>query len=377
MVPLLLWPYLIVYVKGTRVQIRKYLRDPKHHAPLAALVSTSWIFTFYVVIMDFVAIGFAYSANEPTKHTSSHDFVPFGFIILSSIVDLSVLVIAVMLLLALLLLQRFESTDSERCCRTECWFNWFLVGIFCCRKFKDIQSKDDHKNEQTVWLLTGVFVAPFIAFGTHLPYIIVAWVQYPDHAAAISIMYLLSFLYLFITLRFLYLSLPDKTNCCKCCEETVEIGTPETEKADQEDLEKNFQVWKVWAITFLGILVCGFEVWFLAGLLTLPIVEVIDDAPTYIFAFFRTIFILFTGLITYKLLTYKKRSDNTTFLETVVKACKYMYDGGPIPSVETDVRKAALLLSVLMKEHKYHNQQYTENDVHSRADNLWKKAVEA
>ena len=131
------------------------------------------------------------------------------------------------------------------------------------------------------------------------------------------------------------------------------IGSPAVETAEYEELERNnFQVWKVCAITIIGIALCGVEIWLLAGLVTLPIAEVIEDAPTYIYAWFRTILVIVTGLITYKLLTFQ-RSDTTTFLVTLLKACKYLYgqDQNNIPSADTDVEKAAVVLSVIMKQH--------------------------
>ena len=72
----------------------------------------------------------------------------------------------------------------------------------------------------------------------------------------------------------------------------------------------------------------------------------------YIFAWFQTIFVVVTGLITYKLLTFQ-RPDNTTFLVTLLKACMYLYaqDQNDIPSVDSNVEKAAVVLSVIMKQH--------------------------
>jgi len=423
-IPFLLFPFLIVYTKGARRQIRIHLRDPKHHSSLAALVSISCIFSLFVVIMDGVAIHYAYATeNELTKHTNftSEGIVPLCFTAVVFGIDMVAVGIAVFILTTLLVLQCRDSCHFSDSCHytthdlTDSCFNCCFVGIFCCRKISE--SDDDRQNEKTVWLLTIIFIAPFISFGTHFSYIVVAWIQYPDHAGAISIMYILTFVYLFITCRFLYLFLSDNKNAyCKCCRGcfakfgfavactlwgrcvdkycagTGDIESPELESIDHEDSERgDFQVWKVCVITLVGILVCGFEAWFIAGLVTLPIVEVIDDAPTYIFTFLQTIFVVFTGLITYKLFTYKL-SDDTTFLATMVKACKYIYAEGQvkIPSADTDVEKAAVLLSVLIKEHKSTKESpksgtdegnggvradEQNRKVDERADELWGKTI--
>ena len=53
------------------------------------------------------------------------------------------------------------------------------------------------------------------------------------------------------------------------------------ETAEYEELErKNFKVWNVLLITTIGIAFCGVEIWLIAGQVTLPIAEIIEDAPT-------------------------------------------------------------------------------------------------
>lgn len=361
-IPILLCPFMIIYMKGARRQIRFYLRESNHHASLAALTSISLIFSLFVVGMDVAAVYFAYKENELITYVNFNPHnVIFSFIPVVLVIDLLALLFALVIIFTLACnfcicpswckprkvaeccrcccsipatppeasrpSESVWSNCKDTCCHgrkncckfddaTDCCFSLFLAAIFCFRKLKssdDCQNGQDGKNgqgsgqngqgggqneqggsqnEQKVWLLTIVFVAPFIAFGTHFTYIVIAWIQYPDHAGAISIMYILTFLYLFITFRFLYLCLSDNMTWCKGTKikkDDIErgIGSPAAETAEYEELERNnFKVWKVLLITTIGIAFCGVEIWLIAGLVTLPIAEVIEDAPTYIYAWF-------------------------------------------------------------------------------------------
>ena len=112
-------------------------------------------------------------------------------------------------------------------------------------------------------MVTITFASSFVSFGTHFPYIIIAWIEYPDHAAAIAIIYALSFLYYFVTFRYLYQFLPNNladlcscwrrccgsSGCCSCgcCESSgssVELPADEMAECIQAEMEE-FNVWKV------------------------------------------------------------------------------------------------------------------------------------
>ena len=76
---------------------------------------------------------------------------------------------------------------------------------------------------------------------------------------------------------------------------------------------EEFNVWKVLVMVGISLVLAGFEIWFLAGFVQLPVAQIIDDAPRYIFAFFQTMLVVLSGLLTYKLLTFHI-TDTSTFL---------------------------------------------------------------
>ena len=451
--PVLLFPFLIMLVKGARAQIRTRIRDPQHHSSLAALVSFSFVFSVFVVVMDSVAVHFAYSSENALANVlPTGNNVPFHFLPAILALDGIALLIATVVLFTLC------------CCRKEfqlrCCFNFWLCSVFCCRSFSNNNhcktdctaflkhclsvfkfwrycrkksthtedtsqtsrpgdtsqtsrpgdtsqtsrpgdtsqtsrpgdtsqtsrpgdtsqtsqpgsaQTDEYKNgnEQQVWLLTITFVSSFVAFGTHFPYIIIAWIEYPDHAGAIAIMYALSFLYYFVTFRQMYRFLPNNKAGCECCPgsgSSVESPADEMAKCIQSEME-GFKIWKVWVMIFSGIFLVGIEIWFIAGLVQLPIAQVIDDAPRYIFAFFQTMVVVLSGLLTYKLLKFHV-TDTSTFFTTMVQACKHLSTKSDKPKPVSDMERAAVLLGVIVHQHSNSTPAGTCGDVNE----LWNDA---
>ena len=297
--PVLFFPFLIVFVKSARAQIRTRIRNPQNHSSLAALVSLFFVFSVFVVAMDITAVHFAYSSNNVFAMMNFSDITPFYFLPVVLSIDAIALLIAICVLFTLC------------CCHdSPCCIRFWLCGIFCCQSFSEEascrsdcadcckgpfsclkflfcyccrykncscyekslpQTEGGNKNEQKVWLLTLTFASSFVAFGTHFPYIIIGWIEYPDHAGAIATMYALSFLYFYVTFQYLYQFLPnnmaDLCSCCRrccgssgccscgCCDSSgssVESPADEMAECIQAEME-GFKIWKVWVM--VGILV--------------------------------------------------------------------------------------------------------------------------
>ena len=365
-IPVLLFPFLIVFVKGARVRIRTHIKNPQHHSSLAALVSLSFVFSAFVVGMDITAAYFAYGYNNVLAMVlPADDNIPFYFLLAVLSADGIALLIAGGVLVTL-------------CCSSlhSYCFNFWLFSIFCCQPF----SEDKNENEQKVWLLTITFASSFVALGTHFPYIIVAWIEYPDHAGAIAIMYTLSFLYFFVTLRYLYQFLPnnlaDLRSCRSCGRSDGSVESPANEMAKWIQAEKEgFKVWKVLVMVGISLVLAGLEIWFIAGFVQLPIAQIIDDAPRYIFAFFQTMVVVLSGLLTYKLLTFHV-TDTSTFFTTMVQACKHLSIKSDKPKPVTDMERAAVLLGVIVHQNSNSTLAGTHGEVNNKdANKLWNDTV--
>lgn len=198
-IPILLCPFMIIYMKGARRQIRFYLRESNHHASLAALTSISLIFSLFVVGMDVAAVYFAYKENELMTYVNFNPHnVIFSFIPVVLVIDLLALLFALVIIFTLACnfcicpsrckpskvaiakccwcccivpatppenapeasqpSQSVWSNCKDTCCygrkncckfddATDCCFSLFLAAIFCFRKLK---SSDDCQNEREV-----------------------------------------------------------------------------------------------------------------------------------------------------------------------------------------------------------------------------------
>ena len=446
-IPVVLFPFLIVFVKSARAKVRTHIRNPQHHSSLAALVSLSFVFSMFVVAMDAVAVHYAYRYNNVFAMMNFSDITPFYFLPVVLSIDLITLATSTFVLLTLccchdsplrccirfwlcgiFCCQSFSEEESCRCdcdcnpfscCKyllSFCCKNWlcckkvpqteFLFCCYCCR-YKDCsccekslpQTEGGNKNEQKVWLLTITFASSFVAFGTHFPYIIIGWIEYPDHAVAIAIMYALSFLYYFVTFRYLYQFLPnnlaDLCSCCRrccgssgCCScgycgscrccgsSSSSVESPADEMAECIQAEKEgFKVWKVLVMVGIGLVLAGFEIWFIAGFVQLPVAQIIDDAPRYILAFFQTMLIVLSGLLTYKLLTFHV-TDTSTFFTTMIKACKHLSIKSDKPKPVSDMERAAVLLGVIVHQNSNSTPAGTNGEANNNdANKLWNDTV--
>ena len=411
--PLLFFPFLIVFVKSARAQIRTRIRNPQNYSSLAALVSLFFVFSVFVVAMDITAVHSAYSSNNVFTMMNFSDITPFYFLPVVLSIDLIALATSTFALLTLCCCH----DSALRCC-----IRFWLCGIFCCQSFSEEpscrsdyddcckdpfsclkflfccyccrnkncsccekslpQTEGGNKNEQKVWLLTITFASFFVAFGTHFPYIIIAWIEYPDHAGAIGTMYTLSFLYFFVTLRYLYQFLPnnmaDLCSCCRrCCGSSGgSVESPADEMANYVHSEmEGFKIWKVLVMVGIGLVLAGLEIWFIAGFVQLPVAQIIDDAPRYIFVFFQTMVVVLSGLLTYKLLTFHV-TDTSTFFTTMVKACKHLSNKSDKPKPVSDMEKAAVLLGVIVHKNSNSTLAGTHGEVNNNdANKLWNDTV--
>ena len=422
--PVLFFPFLIVFVKSARAQIRTRIRNPQNHSSLAALLSLFFVFSVFVVAMDITAVHYAYSSNNVFKMMNFSDITPFYFLPVVLSIDLITLATSTFVLLTLCCCHdsalrcciRFwlcgifccQSFSEEASCRSDCAdcckgpFSClkFLFCCYCCR-YKNSsccekslpQTEGGNKNEQKVWLLTLTFASSFVAFGTHFPYIIIAWIEYPDHAGAIATMYALSFLYFYVTLRYLYQFLPnnmaDLCSCCRrccgssgccscgCCDSSgSSVKSPADEMANYVHSEMDgFKIWKVWVMVGIGLVLAGLEIWFIAGFVQLPVAQIIEDAPRYIFAFFQTMVVVLSGLLTYKLLTFHV-TDTSTFFTTMVQACKHLSIKSDKPKPVSDMERAAVLLGVIVHQNSNSTLAGTHGEVNNNdANKLWNDTV--
>ena len=135
-----------------------------------------------------------------------------------------------------------------------------------------------------------------------------------------------------------------------------------------------FKIWKVWVMVGIGLVLAGFEIWFIAGFVQLPVAQIIDDLPRYVSAFFQSMVVVLSGLLTYKLLTFHV-TDTSTFFTIMVQACKHLSIKSDRPKPVSDMEKAAVLLGVIVHQNSNSTPAGTHEVNNNDANKLWKDTV--
>ena len=406
-IPLLLFVLVIVYAKGARWQMRKRLASdsPSSHASLAALTVIALLFSIYVCVLDSAAVWFAKNDNELDRDRDNSDLslTHDGFLFATVVLDCLLTLLAVCAFIALICVEICVEYCTEEppkdlpYKRTENFFDCIFCCLFCCALpyGKKRDDENERYKEQKLWLLLVIFVAPIWCIGSHIGYIIIAWISFPTHASAMFSMYTISFVYYFYTLRQFYLCVIDFHRTRLCCKYThptgesqqpgqsqssgesqqmqIELESPIADKHEYQAVVKESGI-KIWIVAleiplalFLGLV----EVWISYAFVQLPIVEVISEAPAYLFSLASAVLVFISGLIAYKLLAVDKSSSNGgPSLTQFVKAYGFLKGKNlpPVPSTtetvaekfdnppETDAEKAGTLLAAFLYKLSTDNQ---------------------
>ena len=63
-------------------------------------------------------------------------------------------------------------------------------------------------------ILAATCIAPIICFGSHIGFVVLAWLADPTHAGAVSVIYMFMISFYYVTLKAFYQLLIDgKTDC--------------------------------------------------------------------------------------------------------------------------------------------------------------------
>ena len=245
---------------SSRAKISAVINKEQNHANLAALALTGLVFSTFVVVLDFVAVGLVVQEKHdfPTIHSNL-----YSLIIVTILDAIGVLV-----------------AYTAVACIALAYINTLLH--FRCPKCS---------KPQIVWLVIFMCFAPPFCLASHSGYIIVAWLSDTQHGGPAIFFYVISFLYYFIIFRQLY----------KFCNRKL----PETRRHPKA----SFNPFVFFIEILLGVILVGAEAFVIYSLIVLPIT--VTTAPTVgsLASFpgrtrsanvFQLAFLIITGFFTYK-----------------------------------------------------------------------------
>ena len=324
-----------LYVKGARVYIREYINEPTNYPTLAALYWIGQSFTFFVIVMDALALYHHNHTHHSSKSSTyngrdyiestyyngniSSDFnegtydgsnstsngledYQYGIIVFV----LSIECILLFLAFVFLLILNFYGSDR----RLKYWFKYFCYIFFLDTK---VEAK-----EARLWLILSGLIPPFISFFTHIGYIIGGWISYADRSIAIVLLYLFIFTFLFWLLQHTYLfsvALVRKTQKPKKKTNNQLDGVREdrtasfhnhyqTERRVHESDDKiyGFSNFSLLVMLAAVVVLNGIIAYIGYGILSLPLLESIDNVLTRIYVLGQYTFFFVVSLLTYNVI---------------------------------------------------------------------------
>ena len=336
-----------LYVKGARVYIREYINEPTNYPTLAALYWIGQSFTFFVIVMDALALyhhnhthhssksstydGRDYIESTYYNDSNSSDFnegtydgsnstsngledYQYGIIVFVLSIE------CILLFLAFVFLLILNFNDSDK--RLKYWFKYFCYIIFLDTK---VEAK-----EARLWLILSGLIPPFISFFTHIGYIIGGWISYADRSIAIVLLYIFVFTFLFWLLQHTYLfsvvlvrktRKPQKKNLViynqldgveeartASLASVVSYNEPhhhyQTERSVHESDDKiyGFSSFSLLVMLAAVVVLNGIIAYIGYGILSLPLLESIDNVMTRIYVLGQYTFFFVVSLLTYNVI---------------------------------------------------------------------------
>ena len=168
---------------------------------------------------------------------------------------------------------------------------------------------------------------------SHLGYIIGGWISYEDRSIALIIVYLFSFVFLYISLQYIYQCISDIMEHIK----SKNRGKWTYQKEIEERKEHYYKTGFDFSILFLmfipwlllnGIIICIGSIF-----VQLPLLESIDFVLTHIYTLGQYTFVFAVFLLTYKLLHVIGEggaSGGGIINKEVLNVWKYLYKQTPL-----------------------------------------------
>ena len=220
---LLLLFFILIYTCRPKIHHLFVYTSPESsiNQNYAAMILTGIAFSVYVLICDGLAVKSALDYVEENDIYQS-DRKPY-IIAIFAIDIVSVLIALINIFVLACNKRRTKFMMYYACC--------FFRVCFCRRlKYHKIQGIDQynytssksnenktekernrHENklhhEKKLWLLMISFVAPLVCIGTHANFVIMAWSSDPDQASAMTMIFIISFIYYFLGFRQVYVML--------------------------------------------------------------------------------------------------------------------------------------------------------------------------
>ena len=353
----------VVCFKGARLQLRVKLSNPRNFSSFASLATMGMLFSLFVFSLDVCALVWAFDKHIGIQENElrqsgfnstieSHN-IAYGTLTIDGVATLfSCVMFGIGLVVEC---GNFCCSQRKREKCLSCCFRVWLCPIFCCSQLEQSRSK-----EKMTWILAATSIAPIVCFGSHIGFVVLAWLADPKHAGAVSVIYIFMFFYYYVTLKAFYLLLIDgKTGCLTCCQyvrvaqnhccfrcckcllkfnqhhQILTLDSPEKEIENREKVfpDTHISFWAILMTGIFGMLLASLQVYSIASLVLLPLIGVIEDTPNYILSLFQVAVFFLTAVITYTVLTAEEPVEKE-LVKNVVRNFYYYIKKHKTPAAE-------------------------------------------
>lgn len=320
----------LCYVVAIRKHLENVLKKSDHYSSQAALVCVSLTYTLYVVIMDTVAVIVEGIEERMTT-----------FLIFLVILEYMLLFLHTIVLI--ILSCYFWKYGSEQ------------------HNLNADEGKLSHDKVKSWFVILGL-IPPLVCLSAHIGIIIEGWASLPNHGKAVMLFYSLSFIYLFVSFKKVYLMLKAFKDLC-LNQDNNQQQKNSYEKINSTDQKKpntglDFIVIVIEMLTGTPILV-GILMYIAYGFTVFPVLQSTDDAITYVYNLGRIAFVFAIFLLTY-IAVY--RTSGSIVSENVLKFWKHFYEDSNTNSlqnlIESDADEANALSAALV----FHLLEWKKNE---------------
>ena len=136
---------------------------------------------------------------------------------------------------------------------------------------------------------------------SHFGFIVIAWTSFVRHSTAFTVFYIFAVVVMFLISRQSYTLIIDSYYAWRYGENDVAN-------------KKRIAIWAIWILQIEAVLLVGFFAYLMFGLWLLPVAEVVEDAPVYLYDSLQLIIVILAILVSYRLISFKQ--DNMERIET-------------------------------------------------------------
>ena len=265
--------------------IKKQMMKPEKHQDFAALICLGLTLSWYTTILDIFAVAWLDNEDHTTEHIyyskENHKNDRLKYSLIASIV-----------------------VELIICCLGEIWS---FIFIFCQWYYKE---KEKWEKEEHWSFLLFLFIPPIWCLPSHFGFIILAWSSFARHSKSLTLLYIFAITMMLLVMRQSYKLIVD----------IYYYATLDNTSRKDKQKADGILVWVILLVRVVGVLLVGFFIYLMFGLWLLPVTELVEESPIYLYDSLQLIIVVLAILVSYELISFRE--------EKIVKLLEEIKNGG-------------------------------------------------